>query len=240
MKVYALTDIGRVRSVNQDCFYQPRPGETFAVVADGMGGHKAGEVASTMAVEEFVRWLKCAPAPDQGTLEYAVTEANRAVYQASKARSDREGMGTTLTALWQDGERIYLAHVGDSRAYRLRGGMLEQMSRDHSLVNSLLEQGLITAEEARVHPQRNYITRALGTHAAVDVDISCFESKKGDVWLLCSDGLSNYYEASELRDVLSGSGDWKGKAARLLRGALERGGSDNITLLIVLCDGGVS
>ncbi len=238
MKVYALTDIGRVRSVNQDCFYQPRPGETFAVVADGMGGHKAGEVASAMAVEEFVRWLKCAPVPDQATLEYALSEANRAVYHASKASKDREGMGTTLTAIWQNDDKIYLAHVGDSRAYRLREGALEQMSRDHSLVNSLMEQGLITAEEARVHPQRNYITKALGTHSAIEGDICCFESRKGDVWLLCSDGLSNYYEADELCEVLSGRKSWKAKAEHLLRGALERGGSDNITLLIAVCDGG--
>ena len=171
MKVYALTDVGRVRSVNQDSFYLPRPGENFVVVADGMGGHKAGEVASAMAVEEFTRWLKCAPAPDQGTLEYAVTEANRVVYYAAKANKEREGMGTTLTALWQDDDKIYLAHIGDSRAYRLRDGALEQMSRDHTLVNSLVEQGLITAAEARVHPKRNYIMKALGTNSSVEPDI---------------------------------------------------------------------
>lgn len=239
MKVYALTDVGRVRSVNQDCFYLPRPGENFVVVADGMGGHKAGEVASAMAVEEFTRWLKCAPAPDPDTLEYAVAEANRVVYYAAKADKEREGMGTTLTALWQDDDNMYMAHIGDSRAYRLRDGVLEQMSRDHSLVNSLVEQGLITAAEARVHPKRNYITKALGTGSIVEPDIRCFERKKGDVWMLCSDGLSNYYEPDELCDILSGRRNWRAKAEALLRGALDRGGADNITLIIVVCDGGV-
>ena len=145
---------------------------------------------------------------------------------------------TTLTALWQDDDKIYLAHIGDSRAYRLRDGALEQMSRDHTLVNSLVEQGLITAAEARVHPKRNYIMKALGTNSSVEPDICCFERRRGDVWLLCSDGLSNYYDLDELRDILSGRRNWKAKAEALLRGALDRGGADNITLLIVVCDGG--
>ncbi len=192
MKVFALTDKGRVRSINQDAFYEPRPGETFALVADGMGGHQAGDVASVMAVEEFTRWLKCAPRVSEETLRYAVSEANRAVYLRSRMEKDKAGMGTTLTALWMDEDSVLLAHIGDSRAYRLRGGELRQMSHDHSLVGELLEKGELTEEEARVHPQRNIITRALGTGSRVEPEICCCDRKKGDVWLLCTDGLTNY------------------------------------------------
>ena len=184
LKVIALSDKGRVRTANQDAYYVPRPGETFAVVCDGMGGHKAGDVASLLCVEEFTRWLKCAPAPDEETLRYAVNEANRQVYLRSRTEADKSGMGTTLTALWFDESCVYLTHVGDSRAYRFRDGRLEQMSRDHSLVGEMVERGELTEEEARVHPRRHYITRAIGTGSRVEADITRFDRREGDVWLL--------------------------------------------------------
>ena len=238
LKVIALSDKGRVRTANQDAYYVPRPGETFAVVCDGMGGHKAGDVASLLCVEEFTRWLKCAPAPDEETLRYAVNEANRQVYLRSRTEADKSGMGTTLTALWFDESCVYLTHVGDSRAYRLRDGALRQISRDHSVVAELLEKGVITPEEAKKHPQRHYITRAIGTASRVEADISRCSLKDGDVWLLCSDGLSNYYELDELQTILGGRRDWQAKAEALLEGALERGGADNITLLLIITGGG--
>ena len=238
LKVYALTDKGRVRLINQDAFYQPRPGETFAVIADGMGGHQAGDVASAMAIEEFTRWLKCAPRPSEETLRYAVSEANRAVFLRSRIEPDKAGMGTTLTAIWMDDDSVLLAHVGDSRAYRLREGELKQMTRDHSLVGELVERGELTEKEARIHPQRNIITRALGTSSRVEPDIGRFSRKKGDVWLICSDGLTNYLDRGELQSVLRSRRTWQAKAEDLVKTALERGGADNITLLLAVCDGG--
>ncbi len=239
MKVVAMTDKGRVRAINQDAFYQPRPGENFAVIADGMGGHKAGDVASTLAVEEFTRWLKCAPRPDEETLRYAVSEANRAIYLKSRLEPDKAGMGTTLTALWVDDDSVLLAHVGDSRAYRLRDGELRQMSKDHSVVAELIKNGEITEEEAKTHPQRHLITRALGTASRVEPDISRFSRKEGDIWMLCSDGLSQYLTDGELQGIMSSRRKWPAKAEAMVKMALERGGADNITLLIVVCDGGV-
>ena len=239
LKVYALTDKGRVRSINQDAFYQPRPGETFAVIADGMGGHQAGDVASTVAVEEFTRWLKCAPRPSEDTLRYAVSEANRAVYLKSRVEPDKAGMGTTLTALWLDDDCALLAHVGDSRAYRFRDGELSQMSRDHSLVGEMMERGELTEEEARTHPQRNVITRAIGTGSRVEPEITRFDRKPGDVWLLCSDGLSMYFTRDELQGALRGRRKWQTKLEDLVKTALDRGGADNVTALLVICDGGI-
>ena len=238
MKVFTLTDKGRVRAINQDAFYQPRPGETFAVIADGMGGHQAGDVASRLAVEEFTRWLKCAPRPSEDTMRYAVSEANRAVYLKSKAEPDKAGMGTTLTALWLEDDGALLAHVGDSRAYRFRDGRLEQMSRDHSLVGEMVERGELTEEEARVHPQRNIITRSIGTGMRVKADVSRFDRLEGDVWLLCSDGLSMYFSREEMQGVLRGRRKWQTKLEDLVNTALERGGADNVTALLVVCDGG--
>ena len=150
MKVYAQTHVGRVRTVNQDAYYSPAAGENFAVVADGMGGHKAGEIASRIAVDEFAKWLRCAPRPNEEAIRYAISEANRAIYLKAKAEPDKAGMGTTLTALWVDASRVYLAHVGDSRAYLLRDGEMTQLSRDHSLVAEMVERGEITPDEARV------------------------------------------------------------------------------------------
>ncbi len=238
MKVIALSDKGRVRAINQDAFYQPRPGENFAVIADGMGGHQAGDVASVMAVEEFTRWLRCAPRPDEETLRYAVSEANRAVYLKSRLEPDKAGMGTTLTAVWVDEDSVLLIHVGDSRAYRLRDGELRQMSRDHSVVAELVKNGEITTEEAKVHPQRHLITRAIGTASRVEPDFGRFSRKPGDVWLLCSDGLSGYLSDGELQGILCSRRKWQAKAEAMVQLALERGGADNITLLVVICDGG--
>jgi len=238
MKVFALSDVGMVRSVNQDAFHVPAVDENFAVVADGMGGHRAGEVASEIAVREFVRWLRCAPRPEEEAMRYAVSEANRAIYYKAKAEPDKMGMGTTITGIWFDKSRAYLAHVGDSRAYLLRNGRITQVTRDHSLVGEMIERGEITPEEARTHPQRHFITRAVGTSSYVCPDIDSFDSRPGDIWLLCSDGLSNYVEANEMKSVLMGGGQWQEKIAELMGRALERGGADNITVLVVVLDGG--
>ena len=234
MKVYAATHIGLVRLKNQDAYYAPKPGESFAVVADGMGGHLAGEIASKLAIKEFVRWLKCAPLPSEDTMRRAVIEANLAINREARKNSKYAGMGTTLTALWFGENVVYLAHVGDSRAYLFRNGALMQLSRDHSLVGEMLERGQITSQEAMVHPQRHYITRALGTDTAVEPDTVRLNYRPGDVWLLCSDGMTNHVRSMEMAEILLMPVSWEARVDTLVKTALKRGGTDNITVLVAM------
>ncbi|MDD7413598.1 MAG: Stp1/IreP family PP2C-type Ser/Thr phosphatase [Eubacteriales bacterium] len=235
MKAYGATHVGRVRAVNQDAYYLPEAGESFAVVADGMGGHKAGEVASAMAVSEFTRWLRCAPVPTEETVNYAVHEANRIIHRTAQREADKSNMGTTLVSVWVDDEQVIECNVGDSRAYLLRGGALTQISRDHSLVGELVEEGKITKQEAMHHPHKNYITRAIGTSSMVQPEIRTLDRKSGDVWLLCSDGMSNYIEDGELERILREQADREKCVRQLIDLALERGGADNITVVLVDC-----
>lgn len=235
MKAYGATHVGRVRAVNQDAYYLPEAGESFAVVADGMGGHKAGEVASAMAVSEFTRWLRCAPVPTEETVNYAVHEANRIIHRTAQRETDKSNMGTTLVSVWVDDEQVIECNVGDSRAYLLRGGALTQISRDHSLVGELVEEGKITKQEAMHHPHKNYITRAIGTSSMVQPEIRTLDRKSGDVWLLCSDGMSNYIEDGELERILREQADREKCVRQLIDLALERGGADNITVVLVDC-----
>lgn len=234
MKAYAASHVGLVRHTNEDAYYLPRPGERFAVVADGMGGHLAGEVASAIAVEEFAGCLRTACRVDEEVLKRAVRMANHAIYRESHHDAAKSGMGTTLTALWFDAGLVYVVHVGDSRAYLLRSGALMQLTRDHSLVEEMLEMGEITQEQARVHPHRNYITRALGTNAHVEPDILRLDFKPEDVWLLCSDGMSNLLRGPEMAEMLMQQQlSWQQRLDRMVELALERGGQDNITALVV-------
>lgn len=235
MKAYGATHVGRVRAVNQDAYYLPEAGESFAVVADGMGGQKAGEVASAMAVSEFTRWLRCAPVPTEETVNYAVHEANRIIHRTAQREADKSNMGTTLVSVWVDDEQVIECNVGDSRAYLLRGGALTQISRDHSLVGELVEEGKITKQEAMHHPHKNYITRAIGTSSMVQPEIRTLDRKSGDVWLLCSDGMSNYIEDGELERILREQADREKCVRQLIDLALERGGADNITVVLVDC-----
>ena len=237
MKAYARTNIGKTRQVNQDAYYLPAEGERFAAVADGMGGHRAGEVASAIAVTEFSRWLRWAAKPDEDALNHAVAEANHAIYMEAKRDPLKAGMGTTLTAVWLDTSDVYLAHVGDSRAYLYRKGALIQLSRDHSLVGEMLEKGVITYNEALTHPQRNYITRALGTGKSIEADILRLDYKKEDVWLLCTDGLTNGVSTYEIAAILAKDTPWEQKLDEMVQLALDRGGRDNITALLVTGEG---
>ncbi len=235
MKAYGATHVGRVRAVNQDAYYLPEAGESFAVVADGMGGHKAGEVASAMAVSEFTRWLRCAPVPTEETVNYAVHEANRIIHRTAQRETDKSNMGTTLVSVWVDDEQVIECNVGDSRAYLLRDGTLTQISRDHSLVGELVEEGKITKQEAMHHPHKNYITRAVGTSSMVQPELRTLDRKSGDVWLLCSDGMSNYIEDGEIERILCEQADREKCVRQLIDLALERGGADNITVVLVDC-----
>jgi serine/threonine protein phosphatase PrpC len=233
MKTYAATHVGRVRTINEDSYYLPRPGETFAIVADGMGGHLAGEVASAMAVDEFSRSLRAAEKPGETAIERAVSTANRLIYETAQADPSKRGMGTTLTAVWFGAGEAFLTHIGDSRAYLLRNRALMQLSCDHSLVNELVRKGEITPEEALVHPQRNFITRALGTGRHVTADILRLEHRPDDVWMLCTDGLTNYLRAPEMTEVLLRDIPWQQKIDHMFERALDMGGSDNITCVLV-------
>jgi serine/threonine protein phosphatase PrpC len=183
---YAGTDTGRQRRANEDSLLARAP---LFVVADGMGGAQAGEVASRIAVESFRGGLQDASRPE-AELAGLAQEANSRIHELSHSNAEQAGMGTTLTAVYVGEEEVAIAHVGDSRAYCLRDGELLRLTDDHSLVDELLRQGRLTPEEAIEHPQRSVITRALGPEGTVEVDTRSFRARAADVYLLCSDGLT--------------------------------------------------
>ena len=234
MKVYAITDIGRVRALNEDSYYLPREGERFCAVADGMGGHNAGEVASAMAVQVFSRHMREVEYITGPALHAAVERANEAVYQAALENAGMSGMGTTFSALAEQTEVAFIAHVGDSRVYLVRGGAIMQVTTDHTLVEEMVQKGMITPSQARVHPRRNLITRALGTDERVRVDMLQLSVCPGDAFFLCSDGMTNYVEDAQILMTALSEGDWKDKLKSLVATALENGGGDNITALFAV------
>ena len=234
MKVYAITDIGRMRPINEDSYYLPLEGERFCAVADGMGGHNAGEVASALAVQVFSEQMRGVEAITAEALHGAVEKANEAVYHQALENASMSGMGTTFSALAEQGETAYLAHVGDSRIYLVRNGAIMQLTTDHTLVEEMVRKGLITPREARVHPRRNIITRALGTEWRVDVDIIQMSLRPGDAFFLCSDGMTNYVGEREILRTALDDGDWQEKLRHLVSVALENGGADNITALFAV------
>ena len=233
MKVFARTDIGKVRPINEDSFYLPGEGENFCAIADGMGGHNAGEVASAMAVEFFSGKMRGA-AVSGAAMREAVEGANRAVFEKSLEANQLSGMGTTFTALAVSGNNVHIAHVGDSRAYLLRNGSIMRLTLDHTLVEEMVLKGLITPREAKYHPKRNYITRALGTAESVEVDLVQVEVHQGDIFFLCTDGLSNHVEDKRILEISREGGSWDEKLERVVNEALHNGGSDNITAMFAV------
>lgn len=231
MKVFVRTDIGKVRSINEDAYYLPQGEECFCAIADGMGGHNAGEVASAMAVEVFAREMRFSTVSGSAAMQRAVERANIAIHERAKTSPQWSGMGTTFTALSQWGKDAHIAHVGDSRAYLMRNGTIMRLTMDHTLVEEMVLKGLITLREAKYHPKRNYITRALGTAEWVEVDLIQIEIKPGDVFLLCTDGLSNHVEERKMLEITQQAEDWDQKLQELVNCALEDGGSDNITAM---------
>ncbi len=221
------TDQGRQRQGNEDNLYVRAP---LFVVADGMGGAQAGEVASEMAVASFRGGLPQGP-PSEGLLA-VIHDANRSIYDRSQAEEQRAGMGTTVTAAFVAEDELVVAHVGDSRAYLLRGGDLVRLTRDHSLVGELIARGKLTEEEAESHPQRSVITRALGPEASVEVDVDRYNADAGDVVLLCSDGLTSMVGEAQVRDVLERAGSLEQAGRALIAAANEAGGRDNITVVL--------
>ena len=234
MKVYAITDIGRMRHINEDSYYLPQSGERFCAVADGMGGHNAGEVASALAVKAFSERMRDAGAISAQSLREAVEVANDAVYEAALENAGMNGMGTTFSALAVDSGVAYLAHVGDSRVYLIRSGVIMQVTTDHTLVEEMVRKGMLTPREARVHPRRNIITRALGTEPWVEVDSIQMNTRPGDAFFLCSDGMTNYVEERDILAEALSDAPWQEKLRHLVHKALENGGGDNITALFAV------
>jgi PPM family protein phosphatase len=222
------TDTGRQRSENEDSFFVRAP---IFVVADGMGGAQAGEVASKAAAEAFDRDLP--DAPPERILRETVETANREIHELARSDPSRAGMGTTITAaiVNAQSEEVAIGHVGDSRAYRLRGGKLERLTRDHSLVEEMRRKGQITDAQAEDHPQRSIITRALGPEPEVEVDVQTVPAAPGDVFLLCSDGLTTMVDEEQIASVLETTGSMAEAVRALVDEANRAGGRDNITAL---------
>ena len=224
----AITDVGRQRQSNEDAFFERSP--LFAV-ADGMGGARAGEVASRMAVEELAALDDSGTAAEERLREVART-ANRRIYDMAQSDSEHAGMGTTFTAVLVSGREVAVGHVGDSRLYRLRDGSFERLTDDHSLVEELVRQGKLSPEEAEVHPQRSIITRALGPEKDVQVDTFTHTARDGDVYLLCSDGLSGMVAEEEIARILTASRSLEDASQELIDAANAAGGKDNITAVL--------
>ena len=231
MTVEMRTHKGNVRRENEDAAWFDERRGVFAV-ADGMGGHLAGEVASRMAIDAVRRMAEGDEEPGIAPLQSAVRRAHEEIVAHAKAHPECAGMGTTLSVLWRGGRFLYIAHVGDSRVYRLREGALSQITQDHSLVEELVRAGLITQEEARVHPRRNIITRALGTEGDNEPDLLAADVRPGDVWLLCTDGLNSMIDDALIERALLTLSPRRA-ADELIHLALHAGGRDNVTLIII-------
>jgi PPM family protein phosphatase len=222
------SDVGRQREANEDNLVLASP--VFAV-ADGMGGARAGEVASQLAADAFRDPRDPSLTPER-QLEHVAREANRRIYDLALRDEARRGMGTTLTAALVDGGAVAVGHVGDSRAYRLRGGELTQLTQDHSLVAELERSGQLTPEAAEHHPQRSIITRALGPEPDVEVDTHTFPARAGDVYVLCSDGLTGMIADVDLATIVRAAPSLESAAEALVRAANQSGGKDNITVVL--------
>ncbi len=240
MNITGNTDKGRVRNSNQDAFAFGSfdDGTMWAVVCDGMGGANGGNVASRMAVDNLSASLKSGYRLNmsensyKNLLQSAVNAANIRVFDKSKEDEGLKGMGTTVVAVMVSHSVAYIAHAGDSRAYLFADGKLNQLTRDHSVVQSMVEDGKITKEEARVHPRKNVITRALGVDDTIDVEFTVVDLPQKYSLLLCTDGLTNYITLGELVDILDGE-DRAEVATNLIEAANNNGGGDNITAVVI-------
>lgn len=247
IEIGSATHVGRVRGNNEDN-YKVVPTLNLYVLSDGIGGQASGEVASAMAVETIVTHcmeFSTSPPPYKrdevqsaisnrtNELARAAYLANRAVYETSVHDPRFQGMGATVVAAWIEGHRLSLVHVGDSRAYVLRGGLLERLTSDHTLVAEQVRRGLITLEQAQTNPLRRILIRSLGVHEEVEIDIHEHELRAGDILLLCSDGLTGMVPESEITDVLLQGSDAQSAADRLVTSANEHGGDDNVTVILV-------
>lgn len=238
LKTFSITDIGRKRKVNQDFVYSSeRPVGNLPnlfIVADGMGGHNAGDYASRLAVETIVE--KSAASQETNPLrilEEAIQSANGLVSRRAQETRELHGMGTTVVAAVSDGRELSVANVGDSRLYIANSREIRQITRDHSWVEEMVRRGGMGKEEARNHPDKNIITRAVGAEETVRIDFFQMLLQEGDTILMCTDGLTNMLEDEEIRMILDGARDIVEKAQGLVRAANERGGRDNISVVLI-------
>lgn len=234
----AQTDVGKRRRGNEDC-YALAPDLGLFLVADGMGGHAAGQVASELAAQASVNALRTlvdASASLTEKLRIAVAAANREIIEETVRKPELSGMGTTLVALLAVPERVALAHVGDSRGYLVRDGEIRQVTHDHSLVAELVRRQEISETAARGHPHRHVLTRALGVRRTVEADFSELTPSVGDTFVLCSDGLTGHVQDQEIAQQAAEASDLEAAAAQLVAMANDRGGEDNITVVLIRCD----
>jgi len=229
--VHGKTDKGLVRKENEDAFCIEKD-LGFLAIADGMGGHASGEVASKMAIEILRDSVKKEGETLPDRLNSGVKLANKTIYDASRSQSQLNGMGTTLTAVQLDGNRLSIAHVGDSRVYLIRGGVIEQITDDHTIVSEQVAQGRMTREEAARSDMRNILSRALGIAPEVDVDIEALTVSEGDQFVLCSDGLSELISDDEILSEVQSSKKPEIVCDELVNLAIQRGGEDNITVIV--------
>jgi PPM family protein phosphatase len=222
------SDVGRQRQGNEDNYFVRAP---LFVVADGMGGAQAGEVASEMAVSSFEHGLPSGDSPAEGLVEI-IEAANRAIYDRAHSDADHAGMGTTCTAAYVGPDDVTIAHVGDSRAYLLRDGDLIRLTRDHSLVGELVARGKLTEEQAELHPQRSVITRSVGPEPNVQVDVETYPARGGDVYLINSDGLTGMINEGRVKPILESAGSLEQAGRELIAAANAAGGRDNITVVL--------
>lgn len=228
-KVYQATHVGKVRKNNEDALIFIEP-EIFAV-ADGMGGQAAGEIASRILIDTVKNFLPTIPEPlNEDILKKAILKSNAAILREAAENPNYRGMGTTATILHLYDRRAYYAHVGDSRLYRLRNKNFEQMTQDHSYVENLVRKGEITPAEARVHPMKNILTQAVGAVEEITVDTAGFSIEAGDIFLLCTDGLTNMVEDKKIAEILLTA---ENPAESLIQAALENGGLDNVSVIVV-------
>ncbi len=241
MKAFAYTDIGKVRDMNQDNYYISKEEDDIKlyIVADGMGGYKGGEVASSLAIEATKNYIcnnyndtkkekECILELIRSAIEYA----NMVVYEKSKETEDLSGMGTTIDVCLIQSNKVFIGHVGDSRVYRQRNEFFRKLTTDHSYVEQLVKEGNITREEAYTHPKKNMLTKALGCTAFVEPDVFVKGFLKGDILLMCTDGLTNMLRDNEISDILKQNPSEA--CEKLINTANELGGYDNVTAVIIL------
>lgn len=231
-KSAALSHVGRIRANNQDSAYA---GKHLFVVADGMGGHAGGDVASAIAIKRIAEADREYATVEEAehALQSALHAANTLIAETVFDHAELTGMGTTVSGMIRVGNQVALAHIGDSRIYRLRDGELDQLSTDHTFVQRLVDSGRITQEEAAVHPRRNVLMRVLGDiDSAPEIDTSILTTEPGDVWLMCSDGLSSYVSDDRIRNILQAHTNPRDAANRLIKESLDHGAPDNVTVVV--------
>ncbi len=240
MEAYGQTDIGKIRMNNEDSFFltleKIKDLNNLFIIADGMGGHNAGEIASQEAIRrliEFILEREVIGKDYIGFLKKATEHANYQTYIKSVKNRGLKGMGTTITAITIEGNKAYGAHVGDSRLYSFRNDELTQITEDHTFIQEMVRTGRLTDDEAKAHPNRNMITRAVGIGANVEVDAFEFDINESDILLICSDGLSGMLSNEKISEILATNDTIEQKTQKLVQQALDNGGEDNVTVILV-------